>query len=38
MQGCYAFFMGTMRAAIKIAACLNPMADDFAPAMLAFGR
>jgi hypothetical protein len=34
----YALFMRAVSAAIKIAPGLNPMADDFAPAMLTFGR
>ena len=31
-----AFFMGAISAAIKTAARLHPMADDLAPAMIAF--
>jgi hypothetical protein len=38
MNGCYAFLMRAVCATKEVAACFDPMADDFAAAMIAFWR
>jgi len=38
MNGCYAFLMSTVSAAVKVSTGLDSMADNFALTMMAFWR